>query len=230
MKRSTIAGSVAAVIAISFLGAAWSARSRTPDRSDAAPTAPAFPAATEQDLMLAQRAKGEPDAPVTIYEASDFQCPYCRIFAEETLPILERDYINTGKVRFIFLNFPIAQLHPNAAAAHEFAMCAAQQGQFWAAHDLLFAHQERWADLDDPGPYLYGLADSTALSTGELRGCLDGGAVRGIIESEAQLNWRAGVRSTPSFIIEGGLLPGAHPIDVWRPILDSIIAERASDR
>ena len=118
----------------------------------------------QQDPTLDARSKGDPDAPITVYEVSDFQCPYCRQFWEETLPKIDREYIRTGKLRLTFINFPLAQLHPNAPAAHEFAMCAAQQNRFWPVHDLLYSHQATWAKLDDPANYFMALADSAALA------------------------------------------------------------------
>src|SRR3989441_891867 len=109
---------------------------------------------------LAARAKGRSDAPVTVYEMSDFQCPYCRSFALTTMPLLEKEYVQTGKVRFVYINLPLTTRHPNAAAAAELAMCAARQGKFWPLHDLLFQHQDAWAPRKDPAPYLLALGDS----------------------------------------------------------------------
>ncbi|HZB27283.1 MAG TPA: thioredoxin domain-containing protein, partial [Gemmatimonadales bacterium] len=88
------------------------------------------------------RSKGSAKAPVTVYEMSDFQCPYCRQFALETFPQLEREYIRTGKVRWIFINFPLTSIHQHASAAAEVALCAARQQGFWRVHDLLFEHQQ----------------------------------------------------------------------------------------
>ncbi len=184
----------------------------------------------QQDLALDARSKGDPDAPITVYEVSDFQCPYCRQFWEETLPEIDREYIRTGKIRLTFINLPLAQLHPNAPAAHEFAMCAAQQNRFWPVHDLLYSHQATWAKLDDPANYFMALADSAALARDSLMSCFDSGAVRGLIEAEVQFSMRAGVSSTPSFIIGQGVLSGAQPIEVWRPILDSLLAEKSGGR
>ena len=93
-----------------------------------------------QDPMIAQRTKGDPDAPIAIYEITDFGCPWCREFHRLTLPSIEREYIETGKAKLIFVNLPISQLHPNSPAAHEFAMCAAQQDRFWPVYDLLYQH------------------------------------------------------------------------------------------
>jgi protein-disulfide isomerase len=183
----------------------------------------------EQPGMLAERTKGDPGAPVTIFEISDFQCPYCALFAQQTLPTLEREYIETGKVKLVFLNLPLVQIHPNAAAAHEFAMCAARQDRFWPAHDLLFRHQEQWAGLAEPGPYFVQLGDSADLEADDLVDCFDTGAMQGLIQYEARLNAQSGIRSTPSFVVEGLLIPGALPLENWRPVLDSIYTDKTRE-
>lgn len=179
-------------------------------------------AAPPQDPNLAARTKGAPDAPITIYEVADFQCPACRTFWAQTLPSLEQEYLATGKARLTFINMPLVSIHPNAPAAHEVAMCAAQQNRFWPMHDLLYRHQDRWAGLGDPRPFLLGLADSAGLAPAVLKACLESGVARGVMQQEAAQAYQAGVRSTPSFVIERSLLPGAAPIEAWRPILDSI--------
>jgi protein-disulfide isomerase len=174
------------------------------------------------DNLLKQRAKGSPQAPVTVYEMSDFQCPYCRRHAVETFPALEKRFVETGKVRWIFVNFPITSLHANAVAAAEFAMCAAQQDRFWPIHDLIYEHQEDWARLSDPTPYLLSLADSIRLPRASLRTCLEQGEGLAIVKRDAEGAARAGANSTPTFYIEGGLLVGAVPAEPFAKILDSI--------
>ena len=171
---------------------------------------------------LASRTMGSRTAPVTVYEMSDFQCPFCRRHAIETFPTLEREYIATGKVRWVFLNLPITSLHPNAAAAAQFAMCAANAGKFWPVHDLLFKYQETWAPLKDPAPFLITLADSAGIPRATMLKCLQGPAARQAVESDAAGAERAGATKTPSFYIEGGMIEGAYPIDVFRQALDSI--------
>ena len=89
----------------------------------------AMPLAAQAAPSLAPRTRGAATAPITVYEMSDFQCPYCRRFALNTFPDLDREYIATGKVRWVFINFPLTMIHPNAAAAAEVAMCAAKTGQ-----------------------------------------------------------------------------------------------------
>lgn len=223
MTKPTLTLVIAAVALAAGL-AGWTLRGG--DRTPLVQVATDGLSEAQQTAMLEARTKGDSNAPIVVFEASDFQCPYCRVFWEETLPFLDTEYVQTGKVRFTFLNFPLYQIHPNATAAHEFAMCAAMQDKFWPVHDLLYRYQAEWAHLADPAPYFGELADSAGLEADELKACLEGGVVRGLIQQEAQLNWRAGVQSTPSFIIDNHLLAGAAPIDAWRPILDSIFAEK----
>ena len=230
MPHGKLIGFTAVALTAAVLVGAWALSGRAP--SDGAPpplsSGTGAPASAQQQQtgMLAQRTKGSPDAPLTVFEISDFQCPYCRAFWEETLPAMEREYIDSGKLKLVFVNLPLTQIHPNAAAAHEFAMCAAVQDRFWPVHDLLYRYQEQWARLSDPGPYFMELADSAGLAAGELRDCFNTGAVRGIVQQEVEMNFRSGVSSTPSFVVEGILVPGVAPIEAWRPLLDSLYAAK----
>jgi protein-disulfide isomerase len=217
---------LSAVVLAAALGGFFVARSAdTPDPVPAAPADTGATAAT-RDALLEARTKGSPEAPITILEIADFQCPACRVFWEETMPLLQREYVEPGKVRFVFVNLPLVQIHRNAAAAHEFAMCAAAQGRFWPVHDMLFDQQAVWAGLDDPSAYFFSVASATGVDTDSLDACVSSGRMRPLIMQEAEGLVRAGVQSTPSFVIEGGLLAGAVPIEGWRPILDSIYAAK----
>jgi protein-disulfide isomerase len=89
----------------------------------------------QSSTAVTTRSKGSPTAPITVYEMSDFQCPYCRSFALETFRALEKEYISPGKVRWVFVNFPLTSLHANAVAAASTALCAARQDAFWPVHD-----------------------------------------------------------------------------------------------
>jgi protein-disulfide isomerase len=179
---------------------------------------------------LASRTKGSPKAPVTVYEMSDFQCPFCRTFALEIFPELDRRYIKTGKVRWVFINFPLTSIHPHAAAAGELGLCAAKQGGFWKVHDLLFQHQAAWAPLNEAGPFFVSLADSAGLSKNALIACVAAPETMNDLKAEAEGAQRAGAGSTPSFYIEGGLMSGAQPADVFALVLDSIYAEKTSKK
>ncbi len=137
------------------------------------------------------RLRGEPDAPVTIVEFADFQCPYCRS-VEPVLAQLRDEY--QGKVRFAFRDFPLRSIHLQAQAAAEASRCAGEQGEFWEYHDLLFANQSRL------GPDTYReLAGSAGLNTEQFAVCLTSGKFRDQIESDLQSGAVAGVSGTPAF-------------------------------
>lgn len=180
----------------------------------------------QTDIPIASRSKGLATAPVTVYEMSDFQCPYCKRFAQETFPEIERRYIKPGKVRWVYINFPLTNLHPHAAPAGELALCAARQNGFWRIHDLLFQYQETWAPLKESGPFFVSLADSAGLSKKSLLACLQNPETRKILQAEAEGAQRAGASSTPAFYIEGGLMEGALPLKVFQQILDSVYQAR----
>jgi protein-disulfide isomerase len=187
--------------------------------------APALRAQTAA-APLEPRTKGAPQAPVTVYEMSDFQCPYCRAFAGETFPQLEREYIKPGKVRWVFINFPLTSIHGNASAAAQVALCAAKQNGFWRVHDLLFQHQDAWAPLKEAGPFFVSLADSAGLSKPTLIGCLQSPQTLKEVQADAEGAARSGAGSTPTFYIEGGLLEGSAPVEVFKQVLDSVYAAK----
>jgi len=179
-----------------------------------------------EDPLLA-RTKGRADAPVTVYEMADFQCPACRMFTVTVLPAIDREFVQTGKVRWVFINLPLTGIHPNAVAAAEVAMCAARQGRFWPTHDALYQHQDEWAKLPQPRTTLVKIAQRAGVERATLLACLNDGTVRKEIELDAQRANRSGARATPSFYIEGGLLEGApYTPDPMRHLLDSIYAVR----
>ena len=181
-------------------------------------------------VLIAARTRGSATAPLTVYEMSDFQCPYCRRFAVETFPTLEEKYVRTGKVRWVFIQLPIPSIHKNAVAAAEVSMCAAKQNKFWPMHDLLFKYQETWAPLKEPAQFFLTLADSVGISKGALRDCAASGEMRQEVAIDANGANRAGAQSTPTFYIEGGLLPGAQPLPLFVHILDSIYAVRTAPK
>ena len=134
---------------------------------------PAQPAAAPQPPLPAELVtdgapfKGSPDAPLTIVEFSDFQCPFCRRHWQQTYGQLDRDYISTGKVRYVFRHFPLERIHPQALKASEATECAAAQGKFWEMHDRLFANQQALMPAD-----LVKHAQALGLGRDTLRGLL----------------------------------------------------------
>lgn len=188
--------------------------------------APGLRAQTTDDVF--PRSQGRVAAPITIYEMADFQCPACRYFALNVLPSVEHDFIQTGKVRWYFINYPLVSIHKNTIPAAEVAMCAARQGKFWPMHDLLYHHQDDWADLDAPLPYLMGLGDSLHLSKSKLSRCVQNRATRAAIDADAAGSTRAGAHATPTFYIEGQLLEGAAPYPEFKRLLDSIYTAKTA--
>lgn len=181
--------------------------------------------ALAQDTTLASRTLGARSAPVTVYEMADFQCPYCRDFALQTFPTLKKEYIATGKVKWIFINFPLP-MHGNAEPAAEFAMCAARQDRFWQTHDMLYGTQEQWEQLKDPVPFFMAKAGPIGLNRGTLTDCLKSGAGKKVVDADLQGDARAGAQSTPSFYIEGGMMAGNAPLQTFRKVLDSVYAAK----
>ncbi len=186
--------------------------------------APVLLAQAAGPAPLTGRSMGSATAPVTVYEMSDFQCPYCRQFALETFPIIDSLYVATGKVRWVFINYPLTSLHKNAVPAAGIALCAARQGAFWPMHDLLYRHQADWSELEEPGAFLLSLADSAKISKPALTECVKSPATNEEVRADAEGASRAGAASTPTFYIEGGLLVGAQPVEIFRHVLDSIYA------
>ena len=129
-----------------------------------------------------------------------------------TMPLLEQEYITTGKVRLVYINLPLTSVHPNAQAAAQVALCAARQDRFWAMHDLLFRHQDQWAKLPKPAAFLLALGDSARLDRAALARCAAAKETAALVDADAARARRAGAVSTPSFYVEGGLLEGAAPV------------------
>ncbi|MGH7524000.1 MAG: DsbA family protein [Gemmatimonadales bacterium] len=181
-------------------------------------------------LPLDARAQGSKTAPVTVYEMADFQCPFCRDFATETLPLIEKEYIKTGKVRWVFINLPIPSIHPNAVPAAEFAACAARQGKFWPTHNMLYATHDKWENLKNALPFFQAQMPALGLKPELMTTCLQSGAGADVVKDDVAGAERSGAHSTPTFYIEGGIMSGAQPIEVFRRILDSIYAAKTGKR
>lgn len=187
-------------------------------------------AVAAQNIPLSARAKGSASAPITVYEMSDFQCPFCRRHAVEVFPTLEKEYIKTGKVRWVFINYPLTSIHANAVPAASFALCAARQDKFWPAHDLLYSHQDLWGPVKNPAPFLMTLVDSLKLARAPMTSCLEKQEMLGLIKSDTDGALKSGAQSTPTFYVEGALIIGAQPPELFRMVLDSIYKEKTSKK
>lgn len=147
--------------------------------------------------------KGKADAPVTVIEYADFQCPGCAAFATTQEAQITKDYVDTGKVRMIYHEFPLTNIHQNATVAAEAGRCAADQGKFWPMHDLLFANQRRWESLGDPKPEFSTYAASAGLNTATFDQCLSSGKFLPTVQAAEADAQKAQINETPTFVING---------------------------
>jgi protein-disulfide isomerase len=159
------------------------------------------------------RLRGNPDAPVTIVEFSDFECPYCQS-VQPTLHELMTKY--EGKVRLSYRDFPLREIHPNADGAAVAARCAGEQGKFWEYHDLLFKNRNQL----DPAS-LKGHAHTLKLDENQFGKCIESGKFRQSVQEDLDAGMKAGVSGTPGFFINGVALSGAQPLSAFEEIIDS---------
>ena len=171
--------------------------------------------------------KGNQNAPVTIVEFSDFQCPFCERFFSQTLPQLEQNYLDSGKARLVYRDFPLESIHPNAVAASLAAQCANEQGKFWQYHDMLFGNQDQWANLDSGNTTttFKQYAVQLDLNSNNFNTCLDSSKYLGVVQKNFQDGTMHSVSGTPTFFIgddkDGYVqLVGAQPYSVFQQTID----------
>ena len=232
MRRFSLlcAALVTASVACSSGNAASSAADSGPKATAVAATPTPTPAAAPDSLTQAAdrgRILGVDSAPVWFVMVSDFQCPFCKAWHDSTYTMIKKNYVDTGKLRMAFINFP---LHTNSLAASRTAMCAAAQGKFWGTHDRIFDTQNAWKGLKDPRPYLDALAIAAGANAASLRSCEDGNHVDALIAADQQRFQKAGVGGTPTFYIDRATMVGALPPQDFRHVIDSVLAASAKGK
>jgi protein-disulfide isomerase len=176
--------------------------------------------------------RGLASAPVTIVEFSDYECPYCGEFFQETLPLLMTNYVNKGQVRLVYRDFPMSSLHPRAMKAAEAARCAGDQQRYWEYHDALFKNQVSLEDSD-----LVQRALTLKLDTAAFHRCLGSGQQVDAIQGSVAEGQRAGVEGTPSFFIGSvdpgtttvriaGVIRGAKPYAAFQQVIEGLLNGR----
>ena len=151
--------------------------------------------------------KGEKSAKVAIIEFTDYQCPFCGQLFTNTFPSIKKEYIDTGKVKYLVMDFPLTQIHPYAQKAAEAASCATDQNKYWEMHDKLFANQTALT-VDDLKKY----AADLGFNTGNFNSCLDSGKYADKVAKSIKSGEGYGVRGTPaSFVgtLEGNTVKNA---------------------
>jgi protein-disulfide isomerase len=161
--------------------------------------------------------KGDPDAPVTMIEFSEFQCPFCKRYIDDAYLEIIKEYVDTGKVKYVFRDFPLS-FHNQAKPAAMAAECAHEQGKFWEYHDLLFENNDqlgienykKWAvDLD--------------LDTEQFNNCLDTEKYLEEVEKDFSDGQKYGVSGTPAFFINGKLISGAQPFAAFKEAIEKAL-------
>ncbi len=216
-----------AIVVAGFLiaGAVIYSQSADPQRLLARPGVTPAPEAPNAGVRIDMAAidlenwpsKGDLHAPILIVEYSDFACPFCARFYETTLPQLREVYIDTGKVRFVYKNFISVGGQNEAEAAH----CAREQGKFWEYHSVLSSrfNADREARRGNIAIYL-AYAQELGLNTNDFRACLEGRRFQGKVNDSTQEGQRNGITGTPSFLINGRLVVGAQPFQVFQQIIE----------
>ncbi len=171
---------------------------------------------------------GDPNAPITIIEFSDFQCPFCARFHVQTLPSIMDEYIEQGKVKLVFRDFPIQSIHPNALPAAVAAECANDQGKFKDMHDILFDNQNQWnkQETTDVLTTFSQYAKEIQLEQETFDSCLTSGKHIDEIRKDLQDGRDYGVSGTPGFFVgndEVGFieLKGAQPFESFKKVIDA---------
>lgn len=182
---------------------------------------------TEED----DRVRGNPQAPLTLLEYSDFTCGYCEKFFQETWPILFSEYIDTGKMRLVYRDFPRAPSGPSVDTALA-ARCAGEQGQYWAMHDRLFASSNKFSTAQ-----LQRQAEELQLDSKQFASCLEASRYTQDIFKDRMEGGELGIRGTPHFILyatddpqQAVAIPGAFPYEVFKEEIDKLLQTVSSPR
>jgi protein-disulfide isomerase len=174
--------------------------------------------------------KGSQSAKLILVEFTDYQCPFCGRHFQQTSPQIDRDYVNTGRVRHVVRDFPIEAIHKDALKAAEAAHCAGEQGQYWQMHARLFNSQNALT-----ADHLSAYAGALGLDVPGFQRCLDSNKYAGTIRQDLAAAQKVGVQATPSFLLgmaepDGSsvkivkMIAGAHPYTVFKEAIDSLLS------
>ena len=184
--------------------------------------------------MALENAMGDPNAPVKIYEYSDFQCPACARFWIETEPKIVENYVKTGKVYFVsrslgnmiseMINQQLGTDNTESRDSAAAAYCAGDQGKYWGYHDILFANQTGEGVGDFSEERLIAYAKELGLNMSDFKSCFNSGKYHERVAQDGVDGQAAGVHASPSFIINGQLLVGAQPFEVFQQAIEAALA------
>ena len=183
---------------------------------------PDFAELTSVEVQIEGRPyRGPDDAPVTLLEFTDYECPFCAGHFRQTYPSLLSEY--EGKLKYVIRNFPLSSIHPQAQRAAEAAECAEEQGRFWEYHDLLFQRSPALA-IENLTAY----AAEVGLDTGRFEDCLESGRKTDVVAEDFEDGLSYGISGTPTFFINGRRVVGALSMDEFESYIDAALDEAQS--
>jgi protein-disulfide isomerase len=176
----------------------------------------------DDDPML-----GRPDAKVLIIEFGDYQCPSCRMFWQDVEPRLKKEYIDTGKAKLVFRDFPIVQIHPEALMAAEAVDCAGEQNKYWEFHDKVFREQYNKGDdlIRFKAADLKKWAKDIKLDPAKFDQCLDTEKFKEEVLKDKADGDAVSVQGTPTFFINGRVIGGAQPYPAFKNLIDELLTQ-----
>jgi len=174
----------------------------------------------DDDPML-----GSADAKVLIIEFGDYQCPSCRMFWHDVEPRLKKEYIDTGKAKLVFRDFPIVQIHPEALLASMAVDCAGEQNKYWEYHDKVFREQYNKGDdlVRFKAADLKKWAKDTKLDQAKFDQCLDSEKYKSEVLKDKADGDAVSVQGTPTFFINGRVIGGAQPYPAFKTLIDELL-------
>ncbi|WP_420642974.1 DsbA family protein [Candidatus Leptofilum sp.] len=181
---------------------------------------PQPPAQPVEISIEGAHAVGDPNAPVTIIEYTDFQCPFCSRHYEQTFLQLKEDYIDAGLVYYVFKDFPLTQIHPDAVLAANAARCAGDQGAYLDMHGALFSNQDEWNGRPNPEAFFNQYAAEMGLDEEQFATCVANATYDAEIYADLDEGFNLGVSGTPAFFLNGYFLSGAQPYGTF---VDAIV-------
>jgi protein-disulfide isomerase len=218
-------------LALTFFAFACSRGEASPKVDSAAATKPgaataAATAAQPDTLSVAAdrgRVLGSDTASTWLLIVSDFQCPWCKMWHDSTFPALKKEYVDTGKLRVAYINFPLG-IHANAWPSALAAMCASAQGKFWPMHDRIFQTQATWEKMTKADAYFDSLAVASGADAARQHECVQKGSVLQLVQADQARANKGGAQTTPTFYVGGAMIEGAQPVNLFRHVIDSVLA------
>jgi protein-disulfide isomerase len=209
-----------ALVAIGGIGALTYASARSKDQVQVATVDTTLPAVKSEGYVI-----GSPTAPVEVIEFGDFECPVCSQFATLTEPDVRSRLVNTGQMRFRYVDFPL-EMHKNTWNASRAAACADEQGKFWEMHDALYANQDRWNGeaTSNPDKFFKGLAPQVGLKQDQFDQCVDTKKYQAKIQAHRKIALERRVDRTPTFFIGSTSFAGSLGYDQFKRAVDSAAA------